>query len=122
MKEVINPVTNNREIQFSGRLVSISPDVVGSTPGGKDYRIGTVSFKNAKNQLVQASVLVFENNFKYGMETGVEYQCRAVLTPGQSSPLIIMSHLTGTARATFEDFGVTAEEVSVANIDSKVSQ
>lgn len=122
MKEVINPVTKQREIQFSGRLISISPDVVGSTPNGKDYRIGTISFKNKSNQLVQASALIFENNFKYGMETGVEYQCRAVFTPNQASPLIIMSHLTGAARATFDDFGVTAEEVTAASAETKVSQ
>lgn len=111
MKEVINTTTGNREIQFTGRLMSISPDVVGSTPNGKDYRVATIEFKNSKGVKTQATTLVFENNFKYGMEIGVEYQSRAILTPGQTSPLLVTSHLTGATRASFDDFGINAEDL-----------
>lgn len=116
MKESINSVTGNREIQFPGRLISISPDVVGSTPeNNKEYHVATISFKNAAKQTKQATALVFKANLAYGMEPGNEYQCRAIFTPGKESPLLVMSHLTSSERASFEDFGFTAKDIVVAS-------
>jgi hypothetical protein len=113
MKESINPVTGNREITFQAKLVSISPDVVGSTPNNnKDYRVGTISFVNAKEERVQRTALVFEANFVKGMEIGNEYQTRAIIQEGQASPLLVMSHLTAGERASFEDFGTSVAEVT----------
>ena len=122
MKTIVNPTTGNTEITFNARLVGISEDVKGSTPSGKDYRVGTCAFKNSKGQLVQASVLVFENNYKYGMEIGTEYQTRAIIEKGQPKPLLVMSHLTASARASFEDFGVSAADITAAsNVGDKAS-
>ena len=115
MKESINTVTGNREIQFIGKLISISPNVVGSTPeNNKEYHVGTISFKNAKGEQKQATALIFKANLAYGMEIGNEYQSRAIFSPGKDSPLLVMSHLTASERASFEDFGFTAKDVASA--------
>jgi hypothetical protein len=68
----------------------------------------TVEFKTPSGELVQRSGRVFEGNLKYGMEVGTEYSATArvyVDADNASQVDIQVSHLTGAARATLDDFG-----------------
>jgi hypothetical protein len=120
MEKRVNSTTGNTDLHFNATLVSISDTPTGETPNGKEYRVATISFKNAAGAKVQRSCLVFENNFKYGMEPGNEYQTRAIFEKGRENPLLVMSHLTGTSRASFDDFGVSAEDIAAVPSENKV--
>jgi hypothetical protein len=70
----------------------------------------TVEFKTPQGELVQRSGRVFEGNLKYGMEVGTEYSATArvyVDANNVNQVDIQVSHLTGAARATLDDFGFT---------------
>ncbi len=91
--------------QFQGKLLSISPEPVGQYPSGKYYRVGTIEFENNSNQKVQRTCLINEANYAKGMSEGNEYLCSAIVKDGQSTVLLVCSHLVGTARASADDFG-----------------
>ncbi len=107
----INPVTNRKEAQFQGKLISISDDVVGTTPKGKDYYVGSVEFENANKQKIQRSCIINAANYDYGMTVGNTYLCTVSLD-AEKGALITMSHLTQAARASFDDFGAVVEDVA----------
>lgn len=92
--------------QFTGKLLSISPEPVGEYPSGKKYRVGTIEFENNSNQKVQRTCLINEANYQKGMSEGNEYLCSAIVKDGQNTVLLVCSHLVGTARASADDFGL----------------
>jgi hypothetical protein len=100
--------------QFTGKLLSISPDPVGQYPSGKKYRVGTIEFENNSNQKVQRTCLINEANYAKGMSEGNEYLCSAIVKDGQNTVLLVCSHLTGSARASADDFGL-GEVAAVVN-------
>ena len=91
--------------QFQGKLLSISPETVGQYPSGKYYRVGTIEFENNNGQKVQRTCIINEANYVKGMSEGNEYLCSAIIKDGQSTVLLVCSHLVGTARASADDFG-----------------
>lgn len=114
----INSVTGNQEAQFTGKLLSISEQVLQNT-NGTSYRVGTVQFKNAQGNTVQRTGLIYESNYvnkdtsEVRMSVGNEYLCTAIVAEGQDSVLITVSHLQGAARASKDDFGfVTQPELA----------
>lgn len=91
--------------QFQAKLLSMSPEPVGQFPSGKYYRVGTIEFLNNNNQKVQRTCIINEANFQKGMSEGNEYLCSAIIKDGQSTVLLVCSHLVGSARASADDFG-----------------
>lgn len=102
--------------QFQGKLLSMSAEPVGQFPSGKMYHVGTIEFQNDKGKMVQTSCIINKANFDKGMSEGNTYLCSVIIKDGQSSPLIICSHLqSGAARADFSDFGISAPNTAVVN-------
>lgn len=102
----VNPKTGNQEIDFHGKLLSISDQVLNNV-NNTEYRVGTIRFENAQGEEVDRSCLVYESNYQYGMEAdpngeGPTYLCRAI--NGEEGILLICSHLTGATRAQASDF------------------
>jgi hypothetical protein len=92
---------------FTARLISVSPEPVGQFPSGKEYHVGTIQFENDKGQVVQRTCIINKANFDKGMSEGNDYLCNAIIRDGQSTVLLVCSHLQGgSARADFSDFGV----------------
>ena len=93
------------------KLVSISSNAKSQTNAeGKttNFYPCTVEFANPAGERIQRSGRVFEGNLKYGMEVGGEYSATVrVYTDanGENQVDIQVSHLTGTQRASLEDFG-----------------
>lgn len=111
MKTVINPQTNNPEVQFEGKLLSVSSNVLNlNNEKQTPYRVATIQYANADGVVKTASAIIYEANFKYGVTPGLSYLCRAIKTPGQTTPLVTMSHLVATERASFDDFNFDAVE------------
>jgi hypothetical protein len=94
-----------RVSQFQAKLIDVSPETVGQFPSGKYYRVGTVQFENFKGQTISVTCIINEANYQKGMSAGNTYLCSAILKDGQTSPLLVCSHLVGSARASMDDFG-----------------
>lgn len=114
MKTVINPQTGNPEVQFEAKLLSISPTTFQlNNEKQTPYRVASVEFVNNQGEVKVSSAIVYEANFTYGMKPGITYLCRAIRTTGQSTPLVTMSHLVATERASFDDFNFDVVEAPV---------
>jgi hypothetical protein len=98
------------EKKIMAKLVSIA-----STPKSQTNAKGditnfypcTVELTNSKGELVQRSGRVFEGNFKYGMNVGDSYSTTVkgyVDSKGEQQVDIVVSHLQGTQRASWDDF------------------
>lgn len=103
---------------FNAELLSISEKVMENT-NGTPYRVGTIKFTNEMGVPKQVTATIYEKNYKYGMEVGKSYACRAFAT--DNGVFTQMSHLATAERASFEDFGfaIDAEglpETKVAGI------
>ncbi len=96
---------NQKVAQFQAKLIDVSPETVGQFPSGKYYRVGTVQFENFKGQTISVTCIINEANYAKGMSAGNTYLCSAILKDGQTSPLLVCSHLVGAARASMDDFG-----------------
>jgi hypothetical protein len=104
---------------FNARLISLSQEPVGQFPSGKYYHVGTIQFENDKGQMVQRTCIINKANFDKGMSEGNDYLCNAIIRDGQSTVLLVCSHLQGgSARADFSDFGfgsTTSTSTQVVN-------
>jgi len=118
MKKTINPVTGNQEIQFEGKLLSISDQPLALNNEKKTlYRPATIEFVNMQGVVTTVGALCYEKNFSHGMKVGTTYQCRAIFTPEQENPLVTISHLISSQRASAADFGFD-EVQSVVSVDA----
>ena len=104
---------------FTARLISVSPEPVGQFPSGKEYHVGTIQFENDKGQVVQRTCIINKANFDKGMSEGNDYLCNAIIRDGQSTVLLVCSHLQGgSARADFSDFGVGTTSTSTPVVNA----
>jgi len=79
--------------QFDAKLVSISDRVL-ENKNGTEYRVATISFKDAKGVPATCTATVYESNFAYGMEVGQSYLTTAIPTEG-GRVFVQVSHLVG---------------------------
>ena len=101
-----NSVTGQLEANFNAKLISIGENFLSNTNGVK-YKVGTIEFTNAKNQVVQKSARIYEKNLSYGMSVGQSYLCtvsKYTDNAGATQYDIKCSHLQGAQRATSDDF------------------
>ena len=108
-----NAITEQLELTFQGKLVSVGENVLENS-NGTAYRVGSVELPNGKVK----SCRIYEKNFEKGMSIGTSYRCTATQYTDATGALAVdvqMSHLTQAERATLEDFGVeVAENAKVA--------
>lgn len=115
----VDPVRNQKTANFAAKLLSISSQVLELNNDNKTpYRVATIEFTTATGELKRSTALVYEKNFQYGMPVGDTYQATVTITPGQLNPLVTVSHLAAGERATFDDFGVTAEVESFVEAEA----
>ena len=106
MKKVLNETTGVEEVQFGGKLISISDKSLKNV-NGTEYRVATIDFEDAEGKVRRCTALVYENNFKHGLTKGETYLATA--TPTESGVIVKLSHLTYNGdRATAEMFGFEA--------------
>ena len=118
-----NSVTGQLEANFNAKLIRIGEDFLTNINGVK-YKVGTIEFTNAKNQVVQKGARIYEKNLSYGMPIGQSYLCtvsKYIDSAGATQYDIKCSHLQGAQRATSEDFeGVTVAVTSNALAEQAV--
>jgi len=95
MKTISNPTTGQEEIIFEAKLLSIAEKPLVNV-NGTEYRPASIEFKDVNGKLQQATCIVYESNFVYGMSKGNSYSARAVKT--DKGILITVSHLSAAAR------------------------
>jgi len=106
MRKVKNTITGKEEFQFTGKMLSISNNVL-TNSNGKEYKVVSIEFKDVNGVTQKASGIIYEGNYKHGVEVGKEYLCTASESNGQA--YIHMSHLSGAAdRPTLDMFGFSA--------------
>lgn len=102
-----NPQTGAQEANFTAKLISMSDKTL-TNVNQKNYKVGTIEFKdiNGKNQ--RTSAFIFEGNYQHGMEIGESYLTTATLT--DQGVICRVSHLTGSGeKATADMFGFETE-------------
>jgi hypothetical protein len=118
MKKVINKVTGIEEVQFGGKLISIS-DAVLKNVNGTEYRVATIDFEDAAEKTRRCTALVYEKNYSHGLTVGETYLATA--TPTEQGVIVKLSHLTYNGdRATADMFGF--EDVATETAPSKEMQ
>lgn len=104
MEFQINSTTGAQEASFGAKLLSISEKTLVNS-NGKDYKVGSIEFKNINGETCRTSAFIYKGNYDYGMEIGETYLTRA--TAGDKGGVLInVSHLVyGGQRATEDMFG-----------------
>ena len=103
-----------QEVKFNGKLLSVSENTLKlNNEKETEYRIGTIEFADKDGVVQQCSTMIFEGNYKHGMQVGISYQSTARLIDG--NVYLQTSHLTGADRATSNmfDFSFVKEEQEV---------
>ena len=110
----LNPTSGAFEAQFQAKLISLGTTVM-TNKNGTEYVVGSIQFPNSDGQLVTRSAICYKANADKGLVIGETYISTAVMTADQpTTPLLLISPLTGAVRATSEDFGdITFEALSV---------
>jgi len=102
MKKVLNPVTGKTEVQFTSTLLSINDELTENS-NGTMYARCTVEFKNQKGEIKKSTAIIYENNFKHGVEVGQKYLTTA--NKGNDGNVYLrMSHLLATETPDVDDF------------------
>ena len=103
-----------QEVKFNGKLLSVSKNTLKlNNEKETEYRIGTIEFADRDGVVQQCSTMIFEGNYKHGMQVGISYQSTARLING--NVYLQTSHLTGADRANSSmfDFSFVKEEQEV---------
>lgn len=109
-KFTVDPSRGQKTANFPAKLLSISSNILNlKNDNQTEYRVASIEFTGADGEIKKVTAIVYEKNFQYGMTVGDVYQATVTITVGQPNPLITVSHLAAGERATFDDFGVSAE-------------
>lgn len=109
----VNPVTKEvyYEATLDSKLVSVNTEVPQENKNGTVYYNAVIEFVNAEGEKTKSRAMIYDANWKYGMNIGESYLTTVRITPGdERGPLITVSHLTGSAKATASDFGFSLSE------------
>ena len=112
-----------QEVKFNGKLLSVSENTLKlNNEKETEYRIGTIEFADKDGVVQQCSTMIFEGNYKHGMQVGISYQSTARLIDG--NVYLQTSHLTSADRANSDMFDFSfvekKEEVTEEAFDQKV--
>lgn len=99
---------------FPAKLISVSSDVRElNNENRTKYRVSTIEFVNKDGVVKQATALIYEANYAYGMTEGNTYLASATFTQEamatKGAPLLTVSHLAAAERASADDFGFDFE-------------
>ncbi|MCP4255048.1 MAG: hypothetical protein GY775_16900 [Candidatus Scalindua sp.] len=111
-----NEVTNLPEAYVAMKLLSISPEVLEFNNEKKTkYRLTTVEFDVGEGK-ESTTAIMYESNFKYGVEIGSTYAGR--VSYNKEAPIDIqlyftVSHLPAAKRLTLSDLGLSVEDIVI---------
>lgn len=96
----------NEYARFAAKLMSYA-NQTRKNSNGTEYRVATIEYVNFDGELVTTNAMLYENNFKYGMEVGKVYLASA--KPNDEGGVYLsISHLLHTERPTADSFGLNS--------------
>jgi len=98
MKKIENDINGRERVQFESTLLKVSDNIL-TNKNGKDYRVCSIEFADVNGVIQQSSALMFESNFKHGVQPGKKYLTTATFTEqdGEPSVIVNVSHLEANA-------------------------
>jgi hypothetical protein len=63
----------NQEVRFYSRLVSELPSQSRQNSNGSFYKIANIEFTDAEGTVQESTAMIYEGNYKYGLEVGKSY-------------------------------------------------
>lgn len=111
MKTTINSVTGLPQVSFEGKLLNTLSEQVFQNSNGKNYKLATIEYVNAKGATKQTTAMVYEGNYSHANANfviGNKYLATATIVEAGKDPIITLSHLAATERASAEDFDIVA--------------
>lgn len=110
MKKVFNDYTNQTEIHFDAKVISLG-DSVQQNANGTEYVVGTVEFKDVKGNTQRASAIAYTASLaKIPLSIGDNINCRAIPPQDGRKDVLLIMGLPGGARANTDMFAF--DEVS----------
>ncbi len=119
-EEKVNPATGvtEKSAPFVAELASVSKEAKEMDNEKKTlFRNAQCRFENNKGDVVKRQCIIYESNYKYGMEIGEEYAGRAtqiIDENGKARVLLTLSHLDSAKGASLDDFGLEQPAVQTA--------
>ena len=93
---------------MSGELLSLGTTELNNSKG-TGYLLTTVKFINSKEEKQTVTAMLYSKNAEYGVEKGVSYLTKVIISEENPKPLYVMSHLPKGSEASLEDLGFSMD-------------
>ena len=119
MQESVINENGNEQVKFYARLVKELPIQSRANSNGTNYKIANIEFADADGELQEGTAMIYEGNYKHGVEVG-----RAYLTTAEfdgENVYLRMSHLEKRIQAEPSMFGFkgATKENTIDLVESK---
>lgn len=96
----------NEYARFAAKLLSYA-DTTRKNSNGTEYRVATIEYVNIDGELTTSNAMLYQNNFKHGMEVNQVYLASA--KPNDEGGVYLsISHLIHAERPTADSFGLNS--------------
>jgi hypothetical protein len=93
---------------MSAELLSLGTTELKNSKG-TGYLLTTIKFTNSKDEKQTVTAMLYEGNAKFGVEKGVSYLTKVIISKENLKPLYVMSHLPRGSEASLEDLGFSVD-------------
>lgn len=73
MREAIVNDNGNQEVKFYATLIAELPTQSRANSNGTNYKIANIEFADADGVLQEGTAMIYEGNYKHGLEVGRSY-------------------------------------------------
>jgi hypothetical protein len=93
---------------LSGELLSLGTTELNNSKG-TGYLLTTIKFTNSKEEKQTVTAMLYSKNAQHGVEKGVSYLTKVIISEETLKPLYVMSHLPKGSEASLEDLGFSVD-------------
>jgi hypothetical protein len=93
---------------LAGELLTLGNKPLANSKG-TGYYLTTIKFINHLKQNQTVTAMLYEGNAQHGVEKGVSYLTKVIISEENPKPLYIMSHLPRGSESTLEDLGFSMD-------------
>jgi len=93
---------------LAGELLTLGTKPLANVKG-TSYYLTTIKFINHLKQNQTVTAMIYEGNAQYGVEKGISYLTKVIISEESQKPLYVMSHLPKGSESTLEDLGFSMD-------------
>ena len=93
---------------MSGELLALGTKELNNSKG-TGYVLATIKFINSKEEKQSVTAMLYAGSAKHGVEVGVPYLTKVIISEENPKPLYVMSHLPRGSEASLEDLGFSMD-------------